>query len=242
MTTLRDIINKAYREAGITAVGETPDADQNAEGLGALNNLIVGMYDNEFGEEMQTVNYGINGLTNVYAQAEDQSGTIDSTFLPENTRLIMNVGAAATIFLPPNPRDGARFGINDIKGNFGTYNITIKGNGRFIENAPSVILNTNYTVSEWFYRSDIAAWTKVSDLAEDDPMPWPQAFDDYFITLLAFRLNPRYGAQTDQNMVDILKAAKKRFRAKYRQIKEMPSEDGLTILTLNPYSRNYLTF
>jgi hypothetical protein len=242
MTTLRDIISYAFREAGITAVGETPDADQNAEGLKLLNNVITSLYGNEFGEEMQTVNYGSSGLTNAYAVAEDDSGNISSVYLPENTRLVFNIGAAATIFLPPNPRDGARFAINDVKGNLATFNVIMRGNGRLIENLSSVTLNTSFLAREWFYRADLAAWTKVTDLLEDDSMPWPAMFDDYFITMLAFRLNPRYGAQTDQNMVDVLKDAKKRFRAKYRQIKEMPSEKGLTVLTLNPYSRNYLIF
>lgn len=242
MTTLRSIISKAFREAGITAVGETPDADQHAEGLDHLNNIITSLYGNELGEELLSVNYGTSGITNPYGLAEDDSWSISSVYLPSNTRLILNISTASNIFLPPNPRDGARIAIIDAKGTLASANVTLNANGRLIESSASVVLNTNSLNREWFYRADLATWVRVTDLLADDNVPWPQAFDNYLITLLAFRLNPRYGAQTDESLTAVIQDMKKRFRARYRQVTEVRSEDGITVLPSNPYSRNWIVF
>lgn len=42
MTTAYDIVRRAYRKIGVTAVDETLDADQSAEGLDALNAMMHG--------------------------------------------------------------------------------------------------------------------------------------------------------------------------------------------------------
>lgn len=238
MTTLRKTISDAFREAGITAVGETPDADQHAEGLDRLNALIKSLFGNELGDPLTSVNYGTAGLTNAFGISEDESSEIASVFLSANTRLILNISSAQTIFLPPNPRDGARIGLIDNAGNLSTYNVTLDGNGRRINGALTAVLNTNLANKEYFYRADLGQWISVLDLVADDQLPFPADFDDFFVTLLAMRLNPRYGAETSQEMGSVLTEMRKKFRARYKQITFVPSEDAITVLPSNPYSNS----
>lgn len=233
MTTIRQIIIDSFREAGIIATGDEPDADQLDESLRRLNTLYKSLFGAELGEPLNPVNYGTQGLTNSFALDEDRSSEIDSMYVPNNSRLIFNIGAATTLYLPPNPRDGARFGIIDNGGNLATYNVTVNANGRKIESGNTLTLNTNSLNREWFYRADLGNWARVIDLATGDDSPLPGEFDDFLVTLLAFRINPRYGAETNQNMIEILKRMRRLFRARYRQIEEQPSEAGLYRLTTN---------
>jgi len=50
-----------------------------------------------------------------------------------------------------------------------------------------------------------------------DEMPFPSDFDNFFITLLALRLNPRYGRTMDAQSAEIFKSEKRKFVARYIQ-------------------------
>lgn len=215
MTTLRQIIVDAFRESGITPVGGTPGADEHSEALRRLQNIIKQLFGNELGEQLRTINYeNISNYTN----------------LPTNVRIVFDSEGALTLNLHKNPRDGARLAVIDNGADFATNNITLDGNGRKIELADTVTLNTNSLNREWFYRDDLGNWVRVTDLTANDESPFPAEFDDLLITLLAFRLNPRYGAETHQEMVEVLKDIRRRFRARYRQVHEVSVDDGLIIL------------
>lgn len=227
MTTIRQIITDSLREGGILGLGETPSSDSLDEGLRRLQSMYSSLFGNELGEPLVDVNYGQAGLTNSFAKEEDDSSNIDSLYIPDNARLIFNLNSAERLYLNPSPRDGQRFGIVDNGGNLSTHNVTIDGNGRQIEAADSVTLVTDGLVSEWFYRADLGSWVKVIDLDVDNQSPLPTEFDDLLITLLAFRLNPRYGATTDGSMIETMKRIRRIFRARYRQVSEQLSEIGM---------------
>lgn len=236
MGTIRQIVTDAYREAGIIGIEETLDADKFTEGLRRFNVLFDSLFENELGEPLINVNYGQEGLTNTYAKSEDYKDVIDETYIPSNSRLVLNIGAAATLYLDPNPRDGARFAVVDNADNLATYNVTVSGNGRKIEAAASVTLSTNGLTREWFYRGDTGNWVKVTDFIDGDSSPFPSEFDDFLTMMLAVRLNPRHGATTSTEMVEALKRSRKAFRNRYRQVTEVDSELGLQRL---PSTRNY---
>lgn len=236
-STISQLVSKGLREAGIIGVGDTPEAAEYEETADRLRRIISSFFGNELGENLQTVNYGRAGLVNPYAQELDTSSEIGSIYVPSNVRLVFNINVATTLYLNPNPDDGARFGLIDNAGNFATYNVTVNGNGRQIEMLNSVLLNANDQNREWFYRADLGNWVRVTDLGDSDESPLPQEFDDYLITLLAFRVNPRYGATTSQEMITVMTDMKKRFRARYKQRVEQPSEDGITLLPSNPFGR-----
>lgn len=242
MTTIRTLITDAYGEAGIVADGADPSSEQLTKALRRLNALYDSFFGAELGENLTTVNYGTSGLTNSYAIADDDSPDLDSMYVPSNVRLILNNDAATTLYLDPNPDDGARVGIVDNAGNLATYNVTLNGNGRQIEGAASVTLNTNSLNREWFYRADLGNWARIADLTEDDESPLPSAFDDLFVTALALRINPAYGAQTSQEMADVFSRMKRLFKARYSQHREVNSEDALLYLpTRRRYFRNAKT-
>lgn len=233
MTTIRQIITDAYREAGILAIDETIDSDKFAEGLRRFNVLFNSLFENELGEELQDMNYGQGGLTNTYALVQDMAPVIDSGYVPPNTRLFLNLDDTATIYLPPNPHDGARFAVVDVRGNLATYPVSLNGNGRKVENAAAQSLATNSLTRSWFYRADTGNWVKVSDFVDGDNSPFPSEFDDFLSTVLAFRIHPRYGAQTAVETIEVLKRSRRQFRSRYRQTKEMGSELALQNLTSN---------
>lgn len=236
-TLISTIITDGLREAGIVEVGGQPDGAEMEEGLKILQRTYSSLFGNELGENLENVNYGSNALTNTYAVDADQSSFIDSIYTPENLRIICNLSSARTIYLYPNPNDGARLAVIDNLNNFSTYPLTVNGNGRQIEDAQSVTLNTNGAIREWFYRADLADWTKTTDLATTDISPLPVEFDDLLTTALAIRLNPRYGAQTDQSTEDVLKRMRTQMRARYHQVSEQRSEDALIRIPSNKFWR-----
>lgn len=227
MTTIRQIVEDAYRESGIYANDDTVSSADFTEGLRRLNALFKGLFAAELGEPFLTINYGKAGLSNTYAQDQDASSEIDSAYVPSNSRLILNISAPVTLYLPPNPRDGARFGIIDSGGNLASYNVTVDANGRRIETALSVVLNTNSLQRDWFYRGDTGNWVKTTTFVDGDSSPLPEEFDDLLVTYLAVRLNPRHGAQTSDELVEVLKRLRKIFKARYAQSSEQDSELGL---------------
>jgi hypothetical protein len=48
-------------------------------------------------------------------------------------------------------------------------------------------------------------------------MPLPQEYDDYFVTRLAMRLNPRYGQAVPDVTVEAMNRIEQKIRARYRQ-------------------------
>ncbi len=236
MTTVRQLITDALRESGILAKGESPDADSFDEGLRKLNTLYSSFFGSEMGEHLTTVNYGKSGLSNSYAKDEDISSDIDSAYIPSNYRVVLNIDSPKTLYLNPNPLDGARVAIVDNGGNVATNVVTVDGNGRQIELADTKVLNTDSIKREWFYRADLGNWALVTTLVADDENPFPAEFDDLFTTMLAFRLNPRYGATTAPETTEVLKRSVRHFKARYSQKTEQDSERGFYAL---PSTKRY---
>lgn len=227
MATIRQIINDSYREGGLVQIGLTPDSDEFDEGLRKLQTLITSLYGNEMGSPLTSVSYGDAGLSNSFAIEQDVSDEIDSYYVPSNTRLLVNIGSASTVYLDPNPDDGARVAVIDSAENFATNNFTVNANGRRIDGATSVTLSTNGDSKQWFYRADLGEWTQVSSLTANSQSPFPSEFDDFLITLLAMRLNPRFQAQTAPETLEELRRMRRQFRARYTQDSEERVEDGL---------------
>lgn len=237
MTTIRQIVTDALRESAIIPVGSAPEADEYSEAVRLLNTLIKSFFGNEVGDDYSDYSYGQYGLTNVYATERNVDSQIDGYYIPSNSRLTCNVASTKTLYLNPAPDDGARLQIIDSAENFATYPLTLNANGRQIESAGTVALNTNGVNREWFYRADLADWKRLSDLTEDSDSPFPGEFDDMLILSLALRLNPRYGAETKGETSAMLKRARSLFKSRYTQRVEVGVEEGLTRLPSRKNSR-----
>lgn len=227
MTVLNTIIADAYRESGILALNDTPDADEMAEGLRRLQVLVKSFLGSELGENLNEMNYG-GGFSTTHGQYADTQ-EVRQWYVPKNTRVFLNVSAADTIYLDPNPRDGSRVAVIDQGGNLASNNVTLNANGRKIETTNTVVLSTSSVVREWFYRSDLGGWQRVTDLVAVDESPFPLEFDDFLVTMLAMRINPRFGAEMSPSSVAMLDRSRAQFRARYRQKTEVSVELGLQI-------------
>ena len=73
-------------------------------------------------------------------------------------------------------------------------------------------------------------------LTDSTPFPFPEEFDDYFITLLAIRLNPAYGQALDEQSKFIFDRAQRQLRARYTQTIQTRSE--LALLRMPKVSRD----
>lgn len=231
MTTVSSVIKAALRESNIIPLGKTPSDAEYAEGLERLQALVLSTLGNEMGENLSPIPIGRNEIVAPanYPWYGNQPPAI--YFLPTNSRVMANLTAPATVNLHPMPNDGARMGVVDVSQNFGTFPLTIVANGRSIEGTDVLMLDTSGVTREWFYRGDTGNWVRLTDLTLDSEMPFPREFDDMFITFLAMRLNPRYGQSLDPQSGEIFKRARSQFRARYKQEKQMHSEEGLLRLT-----------
>lgn len=218
MTLVSTIITDAYRESNIIPLVATPSTNQTTEALRRLNTLILSSVGNEVGDELCEINYG---------------GDFDQTlaigqWVPDNIRLILDLTATTTLNLDPYPYEGQRLAVNDVAGNLATYNLTLNGNGRLIEGSSSLVLSTNSEARQWLYRSDIGNWVRINELISSDSMPFPIEYDDFFVTTLAVRLNPRYGQSLSQETIQALTRARGQLRSRYRMKGYIaPSDPGL---------------
>lgn len=233
MTTARDIITDALRESGILALGETPSADSLAEGLTRLNVLVKGTFGYDFGEPLTVLNIGEEGIDTPEGLATVASEGNSTSPIPVNSLLHANLTSGATVYLEPAPYDGARLSVVDLSGNFSTNPLVLDGNGKKINGASSVTLSTDSTNVSYFYRADKGEWVLFAPLTASDEFPFPTEFDDYFVTSLALRLNPRYGAETTQETLTALTRTRSMFRARYNQIIEKASE--LALQRISPW-------
>lgn len=227
MTTLTSIINSAFREGGIVAVGDTPGTNEAAEALPILINLINSIFHDELGEFLTIYNVGSNGVT----YPSDCDHTV-SLKIPANSRLICNLSSPTTLYLPPAPEDGTMVAFKDNRGNFATNPLTIDGNGRLVNGGYTAVLNTNSYGMTWIYLIDSGQWAPIPSLSlGSDFSPFPSIYDDMLSIMLLVRIAPRYGASVAEETLSTLNRLKKKFKTQYKVRKEQNSEIGLLYLT-----------
>lgn len=227
MTTVRTIIKDAYRESNLIPESQDPSADQFAEGLRLLNRLVDSILTFELGDPFEDIVVGSNNISEPTGLADYYEDQINNSFLPQNSRLFLNLNEAKTVYLHPIPDDGCLFSVVDTSGNLATNNLTVVGNGRTIETALNQVLSTNGATETWFYRAELGDWKKVTSLTESSEFPFPRGFDNYFIIGLAMRLNPRNGAVLTQESAFEYKRQKSQFRSRYGQVIPAPTEEGI---------------
>jgi hypothetical protein len=214
MTLVSSIITDAYRETNIVALAGGQSTAQTTEALNRLNPLILSTVGNEAGDDLKELSIG----------GEFDDTMFTTQWVPDNVRLMLNLSAARTLSLDPYPRNGQRVAIVDIGSNLGTYNLTLDPNGRLIEGASTLVLATDDLVRQWMYRSDTGNWARIATLTTADQMPFPSEFDDYFVTMLAMRLSPRYGQEMPTESLRALSRSRNLLRARFNQLTEVPPD------------------
>jgi hypothetical protein len=231
-TAASSLIQSAYREGNLIAVGTTPTTAEQAEALLLLNNFVLGIFGYEMGENLQDWPAPAPQRTAPVAAnfpqfpvcSDPLAATSPNTYPypPRNKRIVWG-GTTLTVYFPEKPMDGSRMALVMASGagDGGTAGaiLTLNGNGRTIEAANTkTYTNPDATLPrQWLYRADLANWQAVLPLAAADPCPFPPEFDDFFICALSMRLAPRYNkvtaAETAKTALDTLK----RLKARYRQ-------------------------
>lgn len=224
MTLVSEIIQDAFRQSNLIPINGSVTAEQQTEAFRYLNRIIKSVFGNEVGENLTSqpfggTNVGVDLVT--YPQPQQW-------ILAPNKRLVCNLSSNQTIYLNPVPYPGERFGIIDASRNFDTYGLTVYGNGKLIDGVESITLTTEAFDAEYMYRDDLGQWIKYTPLTSAGQLfPFPEEFDEFFITMLAMRLNPAYGKAMDAQSAEVFRRAKTQLRARYHNKVQTRSETGL---------------
>lgn len=232
MATTLDIITGGYRESNLIGINAAPTAAEQTQGLELLRDILSSVLGYQIGEKLidwpvGTVNYE-NGLPGWTQEIWSRPWA--------NHRLVLNLNAPQTIYFPCKPDNGARMAVVDIIGNVGTYNVVLMGNGRNIQGAAQITLNTDSVNRSWIYRADLGDWIVETPVELGGDMPYPSAFDGFFKTKLAMRINPRYGRSMMQESVAELDSMQEKLRAAYRQRVVTPCDLAVQVLGVQVYN------
>ncbi len=238
MTLLSEIIQQSYRDGNLIPIGTDPSTNEIAEGLKRLQVLIGSALGNEAGEKLAALPLGNNNIAAPQGWPSNTE-TWATRPLPINVRLICNLSSPLSVNAPIYPQDGSRMAAQDESANFTTNNLTIVGNGRLVEGATSVTLSTNSERREWFYRADLGDWKRITSLASTDEMPYPEEFDDLFVTMLALRLNPRNSQSLSKESAAAMERSREQFRSRYSQIINTPADLATRNLSRQTYNNFY---
>lgn len=218
------------------AVGKTPTVAQVDEGLRLFNELmkfLVGGVAGEYFEDWLLGPFGRDPIL----QTENLYYPEDVIARPPiNARLIATQEIAKTIWLPAAPSDGSRMAISDPHSRLATYPITLDGNGRVIEGADTLLLDTNGLDRAWFYRADLANWVRVTNLALTDDAPFPEDFDIMLYVMLAMRLVPPSGRKFNELSAAVYQEQRRQFLARYTQRAPLHINPDLRYNAIQAYS------
>jgi hypothetical protein len=226
VTVVSSIINDAFRESNILPLAKQPNDVQVTEALRLLNQLFSTIYGDEAGEALQDWPLGNFGRETTEYDLGVSNYHLDRPTI--NQRLLALNTEAKRVYLPLYPQDGSRMGIADPYGRLASFPIVLDGNGRTIEAAATLDLNTNGLYRDWFYRADLGNWMRLTGVALTDEMPFPADFDIFFIILLAMRINPRYGRSMDAQSAEMFRGERRKFVARYLQSMPLEINDDIS--------------
>lgn len=228
-TLVSEIVVQAFREGNFTAVGENTTAEELAEAVPRLRNLISSLLGFELGEQLR--DWYVPGAYDPAAPlrhpltptGEGATSAEPYKYPPNNVRLVVRVDSDRTIYFPAFPNDGARMSFIDV-GSTGV--VTLDGNGRKIEGATSV--TGALDGRKWLYRADLADWIRIDEpLQAGNEVPLPEEFDDLLVTGLAIRLAPRFGVKVDEVIAGRFADMLDRLKKRYKQSERMPTSQEM---------------
>lgn len=192
MTVVSALITQALRETNTIALTGSPSTAEFGECLDRLQSILDSVLGTTLGYIME--DWNVSSATSILKPSgiPVSAAGLAAFTVPPQARLQCYLTAATTLKLDPQPQDGQRFAVIDDAGNFPTYSLTISPNGRKINGLSALTLNTSGS-TQYIYQSDTGNWVPITTLALTDNWPFPRTFDDYFIIMLAMRMNPRYG-------------------------------------------------
>lgn len=238
-TAISELVTQAYREGNLIGVGASPTAAEQTEGLARFNTTMRSLWGYELGAKLldwlvpapqrvgtEAANFPQLPYPTDLVSAWPSAFAQDPLYYvyqypPQNSRIVFGSNQNQVAYFPEQPDDGARMGIVQgsaaLDGGYGTATITLNGNSRTIEGEDTLELTAPVTAQEWMYRADLADWVSITDLTLTDDCPFPEEFDDLWITLLSARLAPRYGKTIAPSTMQTIATGMQRLKARYRQ-------------------------
>lgn len=235
-TLVSEIIVQAFREGNFIAVGESTTAEELAEAVPKLRNLISTVMGIELGEQLrdwyvpQAYNAAVPLRDPLTPDGTAALSTVPYDYPIANSRLVVKLTASRTLYMPSMPQDGARMSFVNAGISPTTVNVTLSGNGRFIEGAASIVTDldagtpVDFHGRIWFYRADLGNWVRIdAPLQSNSTIPTPPEFDDLWVTGLAIRLAPRFQVAIQQTIVARYEDMLGRLKKRYKQSERMPT-------------------
>ncbi len=222
MTLTSQLITDGYRESNLIALGADADAAQGEEGLRLLSRLVSSVFGNEVGESLSDWTFPpVNAVFYCW------------DYIPPDTRLVIGANAGSRSFnVNPYPENGDRLQLIDAGSGFATNPVTlIPGPATFAGSSSNFVANTDGFNRTWIYQADAANWVQITPLDPVADFPFPEAFDDAFIGLLATRLSPRYQRDLSPESRASLQRSISQLRAAYARTRREPADLAVLRLT-----------
>jgi hypothetical protein len=250
MTLNSTLIQAAFREVNFIEQGATPTTDEQTEALRLLQSLVDSLMGSTVG-----IKYRPWHIPDPFNTAPDNrrypaisdspnvKAVRDLAYPPMQSRVILRNDTVQTLYFQSQPLDGAIMSIVDA--GF-TANVTLDANGMFF--GTSGLTRTEVIepraegrnlTREYVFREDTASWNQTSALTYGGEMPYPSQFDDYWITALALRLTPSFGAKQAEVTMGRFKEMTSFIRGWYRQHQEVLIGDAGTPSEQSFYSGLY---
>jgi len=245
------IIERAYREAAIKAIGDGLSQNENAEGLDRLNGFIASLFGGEIGQllsdwqvpaKLRTAPLSANNLALPFPQ---NTTSIDQPYVatgdpvplrdlypPANSRVLWGGTTATEVYLPEYPSDGARMEFVNVGS---TATLTVQGNGRRVNGGASLTFASGGVPVLLFYRADLGNWLPIATLGLNDECPLPAEFDDLLVAGTAIRLTALDEINPQSGTMFIYDRLLKRCSQRYRQ----PASQAYDSLALTPSEQPY---
>lgn len=237
MTLNSTLIQAAFRESNYIEQGATPTDGENTEALRLLQSLVDSLMGSTVG-----IKYRPWHIPSPFNTAPDNrrypaltdspnaKAVKDLDYPPIQSRVILRNSAVQTLYFQAQPLDGSIMSIVDA--GF-TANVTLDANGMFFGttgNTRTEVIEPRSEgrnpTREYVFREDTASWNQTSALTLGGEMPYPSQFDDYWITGLALRLSPSFGAKQMEVTMGRFKEMTTFIRGWYRQHQEVLIGDG----------------
>lgn len=215
MSTLSEIVTRAFRESQILDINRPPSALQQGEAVTILRGVILRKI------RPAVTPIWIGDITAIREQKgiifKDFTNYAPNIAVPQDCYVNLLNDEARTIMLPPSPGDGARLTFIDVAGTLSTFPLTLEGNGNLVNGGATEVLSTNNLNTSYMFRRDLAEWRPVSIIAliATAQVPFPEEFDDMFVIELAIRLNPRYGKEISAITTEMYQDIRSRFMGRY---------------------------
>lgn len=219
--TIQQIIEDAYTESNITALGQALQTYELENGLRRLQRIVDSWYGTVCGEYYYDWYFPpLPNSPDLSQNPRDVYGRdkVNPAYPSINVRVVLNLTAPSVLYFPKYPNDGSRMSISNVGD--ATQAFSINPNGHKIEgslNAATINLEQVPT-AQWFFRADLQDWVRIAPLTLAGQSQFPEQFDDLLVTALARRLSVSNGQPLSPVIEDTYSKQMQVFRARYKQL------------------------